>query len=298
MAAEPRYNIRAVERLTGVPAPTLRSWERRYGFPTPARTTTARRLYSDEDVRAIRWVRDQTDRGLSAGQAIEWAQAGGVDQTRADPPALLPSPMVLIQAQIDAVHHYDEQAIEQALTTAFAHYPADHVLMEVIAPALIEVGDLWERGAIPVAAEHFYSNIIRRRLLSLLAAQPAITPRMTAALACLPGEQHELGLLMLALFLRWAGARVLYLGPDLPARDLVRLSQTRDIHAICLSAGSEASWDALDTLAHELPGIPHPPRIYLGGPAAARHPAPPGIHVLDLPLPEAATAILTGAEPV
>jgi MerR family transcriptional regulator, light-induced transcriptional regulator len=294
--AEPRYNIRAVERLTGVPAPTLRSWERRYGFPTPARTNSSRRLYSDDDVRVIRWVRSQTERGLSAAQAIEWAQTGGSEQDRSGGPALLPSPAVLVQAQIDAVHHYDEQAVETALTTAFAHYPADHVLTEVITPALVEVGELWARGEIPVAAEHFYSNIIRRRLLSLLAAQPAITPRMTAALACLPGEQHELGLLMLALFLRWAGARVLYLGSDLPVRDIIRLAQTRDIDAICLSAGSEASWDALETLVGELPDAPHTPRIYLGGPAARMHPAPDRIIVLDLPLADAAAIIVTGTE--
>ena len=99
MEADPRYNIRAVERLTGVPAPTLRSWERRYGFPAPARANTARRLYSDEDIRVIRWVRSQTERGLSAGQAIEWAQAGGIDQDRLDGPAL-PSPQALIQARL------------------------------------------------------------------------------------------------------------------------------------------------------------------------------------------------------
>jgi methanogenic corrinoid protein MtbC1 len=294
--AEPRYNIRAVERLTGVPAPTLRSWERRYGFPTPARTHTSRRLYSDDDIRVIRWVRGHTERGLSAAQAIEWAQAGGVDWNRVDDSVTIPSPHALVQAQIGAVCRYDEQAIETALTTAFAHFPADHVLLEVMTPALVEVGELWARGAITVAAEHFYSNIIRRRLLSLLAAQPAITPRMTAALACLPGEQHELGLLMLALFLRWAGARVLYLGADLPVRNLIRLSQTRDIDAICLSGGREASWDALDTLVDELPPTLHAPRIYLGGAAATEHSAPGSIRTLDLPLPDAAAVIVSGVE--
>src|SRR5215207_2790999 len=93
---EPHFNIRAVERLTGVPAPTLRSWERRYGFPVPQRTLTARRLYSEEQVRTIRWVREQTERGLSVAQAIEWAQQGG-EPSIADGRAAAPSSAALVR---------------------------------------------------------------------------------------------------------------------------------------------------------------------------------------------------------
>jgi DNA-binding transcriptional MerR regulator len=241
MEPEPRYNIRAVARMTGVPAPTLRSWERRYGFPAPARTPTARRLYSEEDVRAVRWVRAQTERGLAAAQAIEWVIAGGAGT-----------------------------------------------------PALVEVGELWARGEIDVAAEHFYSNLVRRRLLALLAGQPAIAPQFTAALACLPGEQHELGLMMLALFLRWSGARVIYLGADQPVRDLIRLAQGRTIDAICLSAGREASWEALDDLTTGLAAVPNQPRIYLGGAAAQARAAPAAVRVLTGSLADAAAIIVSG----
>jgi DNA-binding transcriptional MerR regulator/methylmalonyl-CoA mutase cobalamin-binding subunit len=291
---EPHFNIRAVERLTGVPAPTLRSWERRYGFPVPQRTLTARRLYSQDQVRTIRWVREQTERGLSAAQAIEWAQHGGQPAT-ADGRTAVPSPEALIRAQIEATRRYDEQAVDAGLTTAFAHYPADRVLLEVITPALVEVGELWAQGEIPVAAEHFYSNIIRRRLLGLLAAQPAITPRMTAALACLPGEQHELGLLMLALFLRWAGVRVFYLGADLPIADIIRLARTDSVDTICLSAGAAADWTSLQELTAHLPDGDAAPRVYLGGAAAGTFDAPAGVRVLTAPLPEA-TEMIVGRE--
>ncbi|MGD9892310.1 MAG: MerR family transcriptional regulator [Dehalococcoidia bacterium] len=296
MDVEPRYNIRAVEHLTGVPAPTLRSWERRYGFPVPARSSTARRLYSDHDIQAIRRVRAQTEQGLSAAQAIEWVQSGRGQRTDLNATIALPSPEALIEAQIDGMRRFDESAVESALTVAFSHYPADHVLTEIITPALIQVGDLWKRGNIPVAAEHFYSHIIRRRLLSLLAAQPPLSSRMTVALACLPGEQHELGLLMLALFLRWSGARVLYLGADQPIDDLVLLSQTREIDAICLSAGGEADWSSLETLTIDLRQRPRPPRLYLGGAATHNIPIRDGIEVPDLPLPAAAALIVAPAE--
>ena len=295
MTTGPHYNIRAVERLTGVPAPTLRSWERRYGFPSPHRTLTARRLYTDDEVRAIRWVREQTERGLSVAQAIAWAQRREEPAGEAGP-APAPPPEALVRAQIEATRRYDEQAVDAALTTAFTHYPADRVILEVITPALIEVGELWAQDEIPVAAEHFYSNVVRRRLLGLLAAQPTITPRMTAALGCLPGEQHELGLLMLALFLRWAGARVLYFGADLPIEDFIRLAKTRQVDAICLSAGGSAEWRILHDFVSRLPENGSAPRVFLGGAAAGSFDAPAGVHVLTAPLPEAAAMIVRSAK--
>src|SRR3954454_9019836 len=48
-----RYNIQAVARRTGVPAPTIRAWERRYGLPRPSRSEGRQRLYSEDDVRVI-----------------------------------------------------------------------------------------------------------------------------------------------------------------------------------------------------------------------------------------------------
>jgi len=38
---EPRYRVAAVERMTGIPASTLRSWERRHGWPRPVRAPPA-----------------------------------------------------------------------------------------------------------------------------------------------------------------------------------------------------------------------------------------------------------------
>ena len=46
----PRYRVAAVERMTRIPASTLRSWERRYGWPRPFRAASGQRLYSDHDV--------------------------------------------------------------------------------------------------------------------------------------------------------------------------------------------------------------------------------------------------------
>lgn len=313
---QPRYNIRAVERMTGVPAPTLRSWERRYGFPAPRRTATARRLYSDRDVDAIRWLKAQTERGLSVAQAVRWAQEGrmagavapapgGADQapdiavrsaTAAGGWGLLPparalalygslspgapgGPAALVAVLVETVAHYDEAALDAVLSAAFARHPADAVLAEVLTPALVAIGARWARGDLSVSAEHFASNIIRRRLLALLGQQPAVVEAPTLVLACVPGEQHELGLLMLAVFLRWAGARVVYLGADVPVADLVRCLSDTAAEAVCLSAVDPSSIQPLaETVAFlRQTGVRVP--VFAGGAGALAGPAPPGAQV-------------------
>ncbi|MCC5868860.1 MAG: MerR family transcriptional regulator [Gammaproteobacteria bacterium] len=63
---EPVYGIRAVSRLTGVQAVTLRAWERRYGAVKTRRTGSGgRRLYSQEDVQRLSLIKSLVDLGES-----------------------------------------------------------------------------------------------------------------------------------------------------------------------------------------------------------------------------------------
>ena len=273
-AAAPRYNIRAVERLTGVPAPTIRSWERRYGFPTPERTATARRLYSEQDVAVIRWVKQETGRGTAVGQALQWAR----EYLAEEPPAAA-SPSVgavgaeaLIVALLAAVARFDEGAAEAALNQAFAQFAPDMALTAVVQPALVEIGERWARAELPVSAEHFASHLVRRRLLALLAAQPAPSEAPAVVLACVAGEHHELGLLILAIFLRWQGLRPVYLGADVPVGDVQRC--LRDTHAplVCLSAVNPPSVESLRETVRLLQAGGEAATIVVGGPAAVALP--------------------------
>ncbi len=63
-ATEQVYGIRAVSRLTGVQAVTLRAWERRYGAVSTRRSGSGgRRLYSQEDVQRLSLIKSLVDLG-------------------------------------------------------------------------------------------------------------------------------------------------------------------------------------------------------------------------------------------
>jgi methanogenic corrinoid protein MtbC1 len=50
-----------------------------------------------------------------------------------------------------------------------------------------------------------------------------------------PGERHELGLMMWAIALRADGWKVDYLGPDTPLADALALARRRTARVLCLS---------------------------------------------------------------
>ena len=103
------------------------------------------------------------------------------------------------------------------------------LFQQVIAPAMYGIGELWERGAITVADEHLATALTHRVLAALrppiLAeadAGGAGPERRSAMLATVQGEQHALGLRMVADVLEDAGYRAIYLGADVPTEALLQ----------------------------------------------------------------------------
>jgi methanogenic corrinoid protein MtbC1 len=109
----------------------------------------------------------------------------------------------------------DEPAANTALDRLFSIYTVETVLQEVVLPYLHRLGERWAAGEVSVAQEHFASNLLRGRLLGL-AQGWGQGQGPGAILACVPGEHHELGLLVFGVALRRRGWRITYLGTDSP----------------------------------------------------------------------------------
>jgi DNA-binding transcriptional MerR regulator len=247
-------NIAAISRRTGVPADTLRKWEQRYGVLRPERTQGGQRRYSELDVARVEWLRERLGQGYRIGEAAELL--GDRDGTTARTPA------ELRRALFAAVQASDVEEVPRLLDQAFALLATDQALARVFEPVLERVGEAWESGALSIAQEHLLSEAIRARLERML-ADPRGGVRGVAVLACLPGERHELGLLMLGLLLRADGWQVVYLGADTPVEDALALAGRVAPSVLCLSV----------TLPDHLRGlgrIEPPPEvaIVLGGKAA------------------------------
>jgi MerR family transcriptional regulator, light-induced transcriptional regulator len=74
--------IKEVAARTGIAAGTIRMWEQRYGFPVPERTSAGYRVYSEDDVDALRRVLAYRERGLSVPAAVDRARSSDLATDR------------------------------------------------------------------------------------------------------------------------------------------------------------------------------------------------------------------------
>ncbi len=233
LSEEPIYNIGVVSRMTGIPVATLRVWERRYKFPRAGRTAGGHRLYSEQELARLRWVKSTIDDGMQTSQAIRALRTrerqGRIPELGALPAEPAPLPMIE-GTSLDAYRRRLTQALEngeldradQTLGEIMAIYPIENVIFEVVTPALADIGEAWRNGRINVATEHLASAFLRQRLTMWLVTGPPAHPIRPIVLACAPNEWHEISLLMLGVLLRRRRWPVAYLGQAVPLPDLAK----------------------------------------------------------------------------
>lgn len=111
---------------------------------------------------------------------------------------------------------FDQRSAEYVWSEACSMYPTEQICTELLMPVQIAVGEGWHRGEVSVAAEHFCSRFVEGKLLNLLNSYVDNPGGPLAIIGCAQGEMHELGAIMLSLFMRWGGFRVIYLGQNVP----------------------------------------------------------------------------------
>jgi MerR family transcriptional regulator, light-induced transcriptional regulator len=208
------FRIGQLAKRTGVSPELLRAWEQRYGLLEPTRTAGGFRLYSAADEARIQRMQSLVSGGLAAAQAARLILSDGepAPRTVSASATILDEESANLTASLDRL---DEQAANTALDGLFSAYTVEMVLQDVVLPYLHRLGQRWEAGEISVAQEHFASNLLRGRLMGL-AQGWGQGHGPGAVLACLPGEHHELGLLVFGVALRRRGWRITYLGTDSP----------------------------------------------------------------------------------
>ncbi len=277
------YTIGAVTRMTGVPEATLRVWERRYSFPRTSRTRGGHRLYSQDEVLQLQWVKYRLDEGMRVSRAIQAlehthraaAVAAALHEALPlrEPPDAALAPMR--SSLLDALLAYNSAQAATILSDSLARYPLARAVLDIVRRAMATIGDLWCDGEATVALEHFATNFLRQRLLNWIRESPAPFAVSPIALACAPDELHEGSLLMLALLLRQLHWPVVYLGQALPLPDPPAVVTSLQPAVIVLVAMSEDAALALADWPRWLSPPPEgePPIIGYGGRAFSQDPA-------------------------
>lgn len=215
------YSIAAVSKLSGVSCHTLRVWERRYGFPVPERLESGHRRYAADQVNMICQVARQSRSGGSIAQHIAEAREGAfvTEETEVPP---LPSSDELISDILEPLANADVEAADELYQRLTSGYSVAEIATQILTPALTETGERLFRRDCTIVDERLASMFFMRKLASLVGdvQRQNTRPRGRIIVLVMQGDRHEGGALMLSLALELAGWRSLFLGADLPVREV------------------------------------------------------------------------------
>jgi methanogenic corrinoid protein MtbC1 len=231
-------------------------WEKRYGILAPDRSATNRRQFSEEDIERLRLLAQATENGHRIGDIShlsdeELSKLGAKEAPAISGPEIgVGADESRVRAALQATYDLNEQALRTVIELAVTDLGHQGMLSRVIAPLLEEIGNAWATGRFRPMHEHFAVATLR----SVLAPSKPFAPNTEAPwiVCATPLDQlHEMGALLTAAVAGNQGWRVLYLGANLPAVEIIAACKRVQARALCLSIvhpgeGSELGNDLKD----------------------------------------------------
>lgn len=276
------HPIGVVARRTGINEHTIRAWERRYEAVSPERTEGGQRLYSDADVLRLRLLKHATDQGHPIGHVARLPTAELVELAGAEPAApAAPGPEAataaserIQEACLSALQRLDGGAVHDALMRAVVTETPGRFVDVVAVPLLQRIGAMWVRGELRPSQEHVFSVAMRRVLSWLTDSVPAPRGAQTLLLSTTAGQRHEFGAMLAGVVAVDAGWRVVYLGADLPAEEIVAGARATGATAVAVSAMvPDEAVSLTDELRVIRDGLPESALLLAGGAGAQREAA-------------------------
>jgi DNA-binding transcriptional MerR regulator len=258
------YSVLEVVEITELSTQVLHTWERRYGVVQPERNDQSSRVYSDKDVRRLQLLAHCTQAGHRIGKLVSLENEEL--KILADPPDRYES--VRLGDLLSAAKELDVGVLQDVLSFHLAVLGPIRFVRHIASPLLDKIGELWAEGHISVASEHLATNTVRSLLGPALCPQRRTTKDPTALFATVCGEDHELGVLSAALVAQNAGMRAVYLGPRLPADQMVLACKTSGAMLVCLSVTQKASKRAKGEISDIASRLPDDVEIWIGGRAS------------------------------
>jgi DNA-binding transcriptional MerR regulator/methylmalonyl-CoA mutase cobalamin-binding subunit len=231
------FPIRTVSELTSVNSITLRAWESRYGLIEPVRKQSGHRLYTQANIDLINRVVGLLDRGMRIGQVKTFLDAE--DRKQQETPGETRNVdrwQRYLDGMVAAIIRLDEEGLENVYNEALSNHSVQSVTAKLITPLLIELGQRWESDLGTIAEEHFFGFYLRNKLGARFHHRVRNQSGPKLLMACLPGERHEVGLLMFALAANELGYRPIILGADMPLEEIEPAATKAGCSAIILSA--------------------------------------------------------------
>lgn len=226
--------LKSVADRLGISPHTLRAWEKRYGAVKPGRSESGRRVYSHEEVQRLILLGELVKKGHSISQIAQLSDKKlsslsskqSVIEDRIQEP-FSPTPREHLEAMLDALHEFKLEGLGRQLDWASLSLGCREFILDVVVPLMREVGLLVLDKKMSISQEHALSSLLRSHFSGVLKVlqnhQTTLGSNYTGSflLTTPEGDQHEFGILLGAALCANMGVPAFYLGPSMPAKDIV-----------------------------------------------------------------------------
>jgi methylmalonyl-CoA mutase cobalamin-binding domain/chain len=168
---------------------------------------------------------------------------------------------------VDALVAGDLAAAERLIVESDADVRT--LYLEVLQPALYEIGHRWEEAEISVAQEHLATATTQSLMARLAERLQDGVPRRDrrVLVACAEGELHSIGVRMVADFLEADGWEVLFVGALSPPTAVADLAAAQGVDVVALSASLAQRVPEIVRAVEALRRLATVPVIAVGGQA-------------------------------
>jgi len=211
------YRIKSVAQMTGLTAHAIRKWEQRYQLLTPQRGENGYRVYSDDDLQLLMYVKAKLESGKTIGQLAARGPDTLKETITAEPVDVSDIPRELRERAlriVQAARNRDHSQVEAILQHTFRELGYDQACERCFFPLLRITGELWHDGKMSLSSEHLISQTIRRLLAEATLPLKERHQGPTAIVGCLPNDFHDIGAMTAAGLLHRNGWRTFYIGPS------------------------------------------------------------------------------------
>ncbi|MCB1307928.1 MAG: MerR family transcriptional regulator [Leptospiraceae bacterium] len=251
------FLIKDLSRMTNFSPARIRKWQERYQIFAPNQGSNGYWYYTNDDYRVLRNIQQR----LARGQKLAEVMNLGRD-------ALLTNPLTdefqdeewrIIQLIKDARfedvgRHLDEYRKGRN----YAEW-----IRQVVQPMVVLSGRAWESGFLTVAEEHSFSRWFHSYMLNTVeSVQGDTLPDWM--ITVFPGDEHELGALMLYCKLRMRKMPVRFTGM-LPLAELRRELVGQGYRRVSISVVMPQSTEKLRQLREDLTRAAPDVKICFGG---------------------------------
>jgi hypothetical protein len=300
--------VTVAARRLGVAAATLRSWDRRYGLGPSGHVAGSHRRYTEDDLRRLARMRELTLRGVApSAAALEALETPAAPSRRSrssregdpQPPprgllarrraageaAAAVPPAAATRGLRRAALALDAVVCDEILAASLRRRGALGTWQEVVAPALVGLGERWRLTGAGVDAEHVLSDSVLTAFRAVAMAAARALHGRPVLLAGVPEEAHALPLYALAAALAERRIPSRVIGASVPWPVIGAAVSRTGPPAVFLWSQRPATADLAGVAT--LPTTRPPARVVLCGPGWVGGRSGPGrldvAHAEDLP---------------